>query len=164
MGTLRHGAGGKAIIPLPPRASHQESLLPTNVIAVWAYTDMADRRWAWGGKYVTLAQDRRADTPQKAGFMVSDGWAAYARGGHLFVKKFSYLEGERYPDFGCSVEVFTDADMLELETLAPLSRLRPGSTVEHVEHWFLFRDVPVPSGDADIDSQVLPRIREAEAQ
>jgi hypothetical protein len=155
--------GGKAIIPLPPRASHEESLLPTNVITLWAYTDMADRRWVWGSKYVTLGQDRRANTPQKAGFMVTDGWAAYAREGHLFVKKFSYLEGERYPDFGCSVEVFTDADMLELETLAPLARIRPGSTVEHVEHWFLFRDVPVPSGDTDVDSQVLPKIREAEA-
>ena len=155
--------GGKAIIPLPPRASHEESLLPTNVITLWAYTDMADRRWVWGSKYVTLGQDRRANTPQKAGFMVTDGWAAYAREGHLFVKKFSYLEGKRYPDFGCSVEVFTDADMLELETLAPLARIRPGSTVEHVEHWFLFRDVPVPSGDTDVDSQVLPKIREAEA-
>jgi len=153
--------GGKAIIPLPPRASHEESLLPANVIALWAYTDMTDPRWVWGSKYVMLGQDPTANTPQKAGFMVTDGWAAYAREGHLFVKKFSYLEGERYPDFGCSVEVFTDADMLELETLAPLAHLRPGNTVEHVEHWFLFRDVPVPSGDSDVESQGLPKIREA---
>ena len=151
---------GKAIVPRPPRASHEESLPPTNVIALWAYTDMADRRWVWGSRYVTLEQDGRADTPQKAGFTASDGWAAYARQGHLFVKKFSYLEGERYPDFGCSVEVFTNADMLELETLGPLARLQPGDAVEHVEHWFLLRDVPVPSGDADIDSHVLPKIRE----
>jgi hypothetical protein len=153
--------GGTAIIPLPPWASHEERLLPANTIALWPYTDMADRRWVWGSKYVTLGQDRRASTPQKAGFMVTEGWAAYAREGHLFVKKFSYFEGERYPDFGCSVEVFTDADMLELETLGPLTRLQPEGTVEHVEHWFLFRDVPAPGGDSDIDSQVLPRIREA---
>ena len=153
--------GGRAIIPLPPRASHQESLLPTGVIALWAYTDMADQRWLWGRKHVMLSQDRAATTPQKAGFMVVDGWAAYAREGHLLVKKFSYFEGERYPDFGCSVEVFTDADMLELETLGPLARLQPGGTVEHIEHWFLFRDVPVPSGENDVDSKLLPKIGEA---
>jgi hypothetical protein len=153
--------GGTAIIPFPPRASHEERLLPANTIALWPYTDMADRRWRWGSKYVTLGQDRRASTPQKAGFMVTEGWAAYARQGHLFVKKFSYFEGERYPDFGCSVELFTDADMLELEALGPLTSLRPEGTVEHVEHWFLFRDVPAPSGDTDIDLHVLPRIREA---
>jgi hypothetical protein len=153
--------GGKAIIPLPPRASHQESLLPTSVIALWAYTDMTDHRWAWGRKHAMLGQDRRARTPQKAGFVVTDGWAAYARDGHLFVKKFSYFEGERYPDFGCSVEVFTDADMLELETLGPLARLQPGDTVEHVEHWFLFRDVPALIGESDVESQILPKIAEA---
>jgi len=153
--------GGRAIIPLPPCASHQESLLPTGVIALWAYTNMADRRWLWGKKYVMLGQDRTATAPQKAGFVVTDGWAAYARDGHLLVKKFSYLEGERYPDFGCSVEVFTDADMLELETLGPLVRLPPGGIAEHVEHWFLFRDVPVPSGENDVDSKLQPKIGEA---
>jgi hypothetical protein len=110
---------------------------------------------------VILGQDRLASAPQKVGFVVTDGWAAYARDGHLFVKKFSYFEGERYPDFGCSVEVFTDADMLELETLGPLARLQPGDTVEHIEHWFLFRDVPAPIGESDVECRVLPKVEEA---
>jgi hypothetical protein len=151
-------AGGKAIIPLPPRGTHPEALLPVNTITLWAYTDMSDPRWTWGRKYVMLRQDPQARTPQKAGVMVVDGWAAYARNGHLFVKKFDYVEGALYPDFGCTAEAWTDPDMLEVETLGPLARLEPGAAVEHVEQWSLFRDAPVPEGDADVDRHVLPKV------
>ena len=152
---------GTAIIPLPPRRSHEESLLPTSPIALWAYTDMTDPRWHWGRKYVLLRQDPNLSTPQKAGATVTDGWAAYARAGHLFVKRFSYVESARYPDLGCSVEAFTNADMLELETLGPLVDLQPGTAVEHVEHWHLFRDVPAPQNDADVDRDILASIKSA---
>jgi len=153
--------GGAAIMPLPPRRSHQESLLPTNTIALWAYTDMADPRWRWGKKYVLLNQDPNRHAPQKVGVMVTDGWAAYARAGHLFVKQFSYVEDARYPDLGCSVEAFTNADMLELETLGPLVHLQPGAAVEHVEQWHLFRDVPTPQNDVDVDRDVLALVKTA---
>jgi len=150
--------GGKVVIPLPPRGSHEENLLPTNTITLWAYTDMSDRRWTWGTKYVMLEQDPRARSPQKIGLAVPAGWAAYANGGRLFVKRFAYVQGANYPDFGCSVETFTNADMIELETLGPLARLEPGAAVEHVEHWHLFKDVPVPAGDADVERHILPRV------
>ncbi len=131
--------GGKAIVPLPARGSHDERLLPTNTIAHWAYTDMTDSRWKWGRSFVALQQDPQSSTPQKAGFMATDGWAAYARGGHLFVKQFHYVAGATYPDLGCTVETFTNAEMLELETLGPLVRLRPGESAVHKEQWLLFR-------------------------
>ena len=76
---------------------------------------------------------------------------AYARNNHLFVKKFAYVAGATYPDLGSSVETFTNSDMLEVETLGPLVALQPGAAVEHVEDWFLFRDVPAPADDADVD-------------
>ena len=155
---------GTAIIPLPPRRSHEESLLPANTIALWAYTDMSDPRWHWGERYVLLTQDAASDTPQKVGIMTPDGWAAYARAGHLFVKRFSYVEDARYPDLGCSVEAFTNADMLELETLGPLVGLEPGAAVEHVEHWHVFRDVPAPRNDADVDRDILPLVKAAIAR
>ncbi|MFQ5795611.1 MAG: hypothetical protein ACE5JP_11250 [Candidatus Bipolaricaulia bacterium] len=156
--------GGKSIIPLPPRGSHEEHLLPTTTVALWAYTDMTDPRWTWGSKYVMLHQDPKIETPQKVGVMVTDGWVACARNGHLFVKKLDYINGAHYPDFGCSVETFTNADMLEVETLGPLVHLQPGAAVEHVEHWFLFDDVPVPENDADVDEHVLPKVKAATVQ
>lgn len=157
------GEGAKAIIPLPPRGSHEDNLLPANTLTMWAYTDMTDPRWTWGRKYVMLQQDPKAEGPQKIGAMVPDGWAAAARLGDLFVKRFRHDPLATYPDWGCSVETFTNADMLELETVAPLARLEPGACVEHVEDWFLFAGVPAPATDADVDRDVMPRVREAMA-
>jgi len=133
--------GGRAIIPLPPRGSHEGSLLPTSTIALWAYTDMTDARWAWCQRYVALRQDANPTTPQKAGFVAPDGWAAYQRDDHVFLKRFVYSQDGRYPDLGCNVEVFTNKEMLELETLGTLVCLQPGAVVEHVERWSLFRGV-----------------------
>jgi hypothetical protein len=44
-----------------------------------------------------------------------------------------------YPDLGCNTEVFTNADMLELETLSPLTTLPPDGALEHTERWSLHR-------------------------
>jgi hypothetical protein len=153
--------GGMAIFPLPPRGEHAENLNPVNTIALWAYTDMSDHRWTWGHRYVLLQQDPHAPAPQKAGALVPDGWIAYARNGHLFVKRFRHVKGARYPDLGCSVAVWTDPQMLELETMGPLVTLEPGGAVEHVEHWLLFRDVPMPKDEAEVDLHVLPKVRVA---
>lgn len=151
-------AGGKGIIPLPPRGPHTENLLPANLMTLWAYTDMADPRWTWGRKCVMLRQDPAMKHPQKLGMMVPAGWVAYARKDHLFVKKFAYVAGAAYADFGCSVELFTDGEMLEAETLGPLVNLAPGAFVEHTENWSLHRDVPMPQGDADVDRDIMPRV------
>lgn len=48
--------------------------------------------------------------------------------------------------------------MLEIETPGPTARLEPPAFVEHVEDWFLFRDVPTPEKDSDVVAHVLPRI------
>lgn len=152
--------GGTAILPLPPRGEHPEHLLPTSTVSLWPYTDLTDPRWTLGKRYVMLRQDSQAPCPQKVGAMVPDGWAAYARAGHLFVAIFPHFPDAPYPDLGCNAELWTDSDMLEVETLGPLGLLAPGETVEHVEHWFLFRDVPEVDGEADIDKYILPCIEQ----
>jgi hypothetical protein len=65
-------------------------------------------------------------------------------------------------DFGCSIETWTDPDMLELETLGPVIRVQPGASVEHLEHWFLFRDVPVLGDDLQVDRCVASKIEAAQ--
>jgi hypothetical protein len=151
--------GGRAIIPLPPRIPFPKQLHPSNSLTLWSYIDMGDPRWIWGYKYIMLRQDPERKEPQKIGAMVLDGWAAYARAGRLFVKKFPYVAGAKYPDFGCNLETYTNAGMLELETLGPLTKIEPGGTVEHVERWGLFADVPVPENDEDLDRNVLPKVK-----
>ena len=106
--------GGTAIIPLPPRGKHPEDLLPSSTLTVWPYTDLSDSRLRWGRKYVLFHQDLDRPSPLKIGASVPDGWAAYVRSEHVFVKAFQHIPGVTYPDFGCSLEAFADGEMLEL--------------------------------------------------
>lgn len=138
-------AGGTAIVPLPPRGSHTAQLLPTSTLALWAYTDLSDPRWTLGRDHILLRQSAAHPTPQKMGALVPNGWAAYALGDALLVKHVNFQAQATYPDFGCSVEVFTNGEMLEVETLGPVVDLQPGAVVEHVERWDLYQDATLPA-------------------
>jgi hypothetical protein len=155
-------AGGVGIVPLPPRGTHPEALLPSNTLTLWPYTHMNDPRWTWGEKYILLRFDSHTNAPQKVGADVKDNWIASVRDGHLFVKLFRRVDGATYPDLGCTIEMFTNHFMLEVETLGPLQTIQPQTGTQHTEDWFLFRDVPTPTHDADVDANILPRVREAQ--
>ena len=150
--------GGTAVLPLPARGPHSENFLPTSRLSIWPYTDFSDPRWNFGKKYILLTQDKYKSTPQKLGLLAPDGWLAYARADHLFTKKMSYQENASYPDLGCNLEVYTDGEILELETLGPLQNVEPGGAIEHHEEWKLYKDVPVPQNDKDVIKDILPKI------
>jgi hypothetical protein len=149
-------SGGVAIIPVPPRGSHTEFLLPTHSMTMWAYTNTADPRWTWGEKFILLRHSPKDQWPQKFGMSVPDGWAAYAHGGRLFLKQAAFIPGASYPDNGCSMEFFTNPDMLEVESLSPMLTLEPGQSAEQAETWTLFKDVPQPNSEADVIAHILP--------
>jgi hypothetical protein len=153
--------GGTCIIPLPPRATHDESLLNLSSLTLWGYTDLADPRWTWGRRYVMLRQDPGLKAAQKVGVMAPDAWIAYGREGHLLVTHFEYGPNGTYSDLGSCVETYTDGNFLEVETLGPLVTLQPGASVEHTEHWQLFEGVPTPGGEDEVDQFVLPRVQAA---
>jgi hypothetical protein len=47
-----------------------------------------------------------------------------------------------------------------METLGPLTKVLPGHTVEHVEHWGLFRNVTLNDWtDTELDRVLLPLIQ-----
>jgi len=149
--------GGTAITGFPPRGKHPEVLLPTNPLVMWAYTDLSDKRWRLTKKYLMLRQDPKVSEPQKIGLFNTDTWAAYLLGSDLFVKRTKADPQKSYPDFGCSFETFTNADMLELETLGPLGRVPSGKSVEHVERWSLHKGIQVTAWtDAELDKVLVP--------
>lgn len=150
--------GGTAVLPLPPRGSHAENLLPNMQLILWAYTNMADPRWTWGEKYVLLRQEPGNAVAQKVGAFVTDGWVGYARDGRFFLKTFAVQPDASYPDIHSNVELFACDFMLEVETLGPLVKLQPGTAVTHTETWHLFDGVPTPTNDADVVTAVLPKI------
>ncbi|HXW92118.1 MAG TPA: hypothetical protein VEK33_16330 [Terriglobales bacterium] len=161
------GAGGRVILPLPPRvAMDKDHYLPVGVFGIWSYTDLSDPRWVLGTAYLQLrhlANPQGRFQEQMGGIYNPAGWGAYFRHGYLFVKRAAVIRGARYPDFGCNFEAFTNPDFIELETLGPLVELRPGEVVEHVERWWLFAGVPGGESDAWIESALVPRVQQAKS-
>ncbi len=151
--------GGVTIIPQEPFIPHAEKILPARPMALWNFTDMSDPRWTFGKRFVRLHTDSRiTNSPQKIGVGDTPGWAAYLRAGTLFVKRFPYIEGATYPDFGCNFETYTDGDFMEVETLAPLTKLQPNETATHVEHWYLFKGINAGDTEDSLDKAITPLI------
>jgi hypothetical protein len=119
---------------------------------------MADSRWTWGEQYILLRQDRKATTPQKIGSNNTAGWLGYVRDGRFFLKQFALHNPQAtYPDRNSSTELYTDSNILELESLAPLVQLQPNASASHTETWQLFNNVPTPQNDADVVTHLLPK-------
>lgn len=149
--------GGVEIIPLPPKTPHPQGLSPNQQMVIWPYTDLGDKRWTWGARYITLKQDARKG-PTKIGLAHRLKWVAYLNGGVMFVKQFGYTEGRRYPDNGCNFETFTNQEFLEVESLGPLQRIAPGKSVEHGEQWWLLKEAGSDLSEAGIDANVKGKV------
>jgi hypothetical protein len=153
--------GGKGIVPLPAFIPQMQApVLPTACISLWAYNDMSDPRLVMGKKYVVVKQDSKVPGSFKFGMMVKDGWTAYWNNGHLFIATFEFKPGRTYPDYNNTVQFWTGPGF-ELETLAPYSTLQPGESSELTENWFLYKDVPEPKNDSDLDNYVLPLVKKS---
>jgi hypothetical protein len=152
--------GGIAVSGFPPRGKHPAKLEATNPLVMWAYTNLADKRWAFTKKYLTLRQDPNNSDPQKLGMFNARTWAAYLLNGEVFIKRTLADQHASYPDFGCSFETFTNHEFLEMETLSPLKKVAPGETVELAEHWSLFRNVRLAEFTDDaIDAALEPLLQ-----
>jgi hypothetical protein len=152
--------GGAGIHGFPPRGTHPEMLEPTNPLVMWAFTHLDDPRWRLSRKYLVLRQDPTNSNPQKLGTYNRHTWGAYLLNGELFVKRYEAVAPPAaYPDLGCTFETFTNADILELETLGPLTTLAAGQSVSHTERWTAHREIRVSAWtDEELDAVVLPLV------
>lgn len=153
--------GGTEIIPQPPLGEHPRDLLPNRTAVLWPYTDLSDRRWKLGRSYFLLRQ--QADgTPTKIGLAHGERWIGYLLGEDLFLKTFPLVKGAAYPDGGCNFETFTNADMLEIESLGPLATLQPGECTSHPETWHL-AEAPAgidPDDETSLSKLLTPILRD----
>jgi len=157
--------GGVAISGFPPRGKHPANLEATNPLVMWAYTNLADKRWTFTKKYLTLRQDPNNSDAQKLGMFNPHTWGAYVLNGEVFIKQAAGDAHASYPDFGCSFETFTNNEFLEMETLSPLKKVAPGETVEQTEHWSLHKNVRLKElTDAAIDAEISPLLDSAKAE
>ena len=138
--------GGKAIVPMPAGIAHPNEQkpgtgtdadwLPNRSLSLWPYTDMNDDRFKWYADRFELTQD--ANLPStKVGFLHKMQSAHYEVQGYRFSKTIHYKENSCYPDGSCNLEIFTNETMLELESLGPLTTMKQGETITHIENWSL---------------------------
>ena len=159
--------GGIEIIPLPAKFPHPghpnnarspADFAPNQEMILWPFFDFTDSRWTFGKKYIFLRQDAKKG-PTKLGFAHRGGWVGYVNRGSLFVKKLNYVDGAVYPDRGTNYQTFSNEDMLEMETVAPVEELFPQESAELNESWCLFPCDAKIETEADVDAKVLPLLK-----
>lgn len=151
--------GGLAIIP-QLRAAESDQYTPDRALVLWPYANFNDPRLFFGDNYICLRQDPTFDSPCKIGFSSDGDWIGYANQGYALIKYFEPFLGPeiRYPDRGCNVASYCNADFCEIESMAPLYELTPGEHCEHVEHWQGIFDLPDLYSIGDIEEYLEPML------
>lgn len=135
--TIMRG-GGEVFIPNESYAPYSaETLLPVRNLTVWSYTDFSDSRWKFEREFIRIKVDPAKVEPQKIGILNKQGWAKYRVGNIEFTKNFEFDQSAVYPDMNSNMEIYVAGDFIEVESLAPLCRLKEGELAEHVETWGL---------------------------
>ena len=126
-------AGGVLTVPFREE-SGALTATPGRFLSLWNATSLADPRLRFTNDTVIITQ-KPEDTYFKLGLFCGAGEASYKIGGRAFTKTFPVLPGALYPDGGVNLEVYCCTHMLEFETLAPFTTIRPGGTAAHSERW-----------------------------
>lgn len=150
---------GEGFVVIPVKASKvdKEGLLPDRHITLWPYTELSDKRLKLTNEYIFISKNPSIGKPFKIGTMANPSWAAYVANGIAFVKEFSSLEGE-YPDFNCSIEVYTNANLLEFETLGQMKLLDPFEVIDHTEFWKILHVGQLKPESEDIKNKLEPLV------
>ena len=144
--------GGRCVVPFE---RGPESPTPNRSVALWSDASLADDRLEFLDDYVAMDHSDDGD-PTKFGVSATEEWAAYVVDGTAFCKSFPLADHAEYPDRGSPVELYTDPNIFELESLAGLTELEPGETATHTETWQLFDGVDVPETGTDVASAPYP--------
>ena len=129
--------GGTVILPMPVEKVDSAGLLPNRQFSLWPYSHINDPRLKLNDRFVLFKADATLP-PFKMGYFNLHGWLAYWVDGVLFRKTFDVHSGLSHPDNNSNAEIFCNDQFVELETLAPLKKLNPSASVQHVEIWDIF--------------------------
>lgn len=122
--------GSLGILP----QSDSDGLLPNRNLVLWSYSHVNDERLELYDDLILIHGCKR-EQAFKIGNKNSYGWIACLLGNALFVKRFAVNNPDQYPDMGCNAEAYVKDSCLELETLGPLTTLRPKESATHKEVW-----------------------------
>ena len=137
---FRHG--GVAILPMHHPIS-QDNLLPNRHIALWSYTHINDSRLTLTDEFI-LVKPMAEHGPFKIGTFNQSGWIGYWIDEILFLKRFDVFPNRLHPDHNSNAEIYCDEHFIELESIAPLTKIKPGDSITHIETWELFDQLDQP--------------------
>ena len=136
--------GGTVILPMPVGDVDPAGLLPNRQISFWPYARINDPRLKLDDKFVLFKADALLP-PFKFGYFNPHGWMAYWLDGVLFRKTFDVLADLDHPDNNSNAELYCNDRFVELESLGPLTTIRPNESVTHVETWEILTGLdPLP--------------------
>lgn len=140
--------GGTAILPMAQRGDDRTA---DRSVSLWPYTDCSDDRLEFAHDAVLVEGAEQDFDECKIGVDGGDGWAAYAVDDQVLRKEFVRVPSVDYADRGAAAQVYTNGDMLELETLGPLESVDPGASTTHTEEWTLLEGVDVEDSVAAVE-------------
>ena len=129
--------GGTVILPMPVGNADEAGLLHNRQFALWPYARINDPRLKLGDEFILF--EANALPPFKIGFFNPHGWLGYWVDGMLFHKTFEVQRDVLYPDNNCNAEMYCNDKFVELESLGPLVKLKPGEEAIHTETWEFFQ-------------------------
>ncbi len=134
---------GIAFLPQQNGNVDADGLLPNRRFALWPYTRWDDTRLQLGDEFIIVRSDS-THQPLKLGYFNPHGWLGYLYDDVFFVKRFGVRRDEEYADYGCNSEVYTNHRATELESLGPITVLKPREEVVHTETWEVYKDTEIP--------------------
>ena len=132
--------GGTVILPLPIQNVDPAELLPNRQLSFWPYASFSDSRLVLRDEYTFFKAE--SAPAFKVGYFNTHGWLGYWIDGVFFKKTFDAQAKVTYPDNNSNAEMYCNEDFVELESLAPFVKLKPGATVEHIEEWEVSTTLP----------------------
>lgn len=129
--------GGVGLLPIQVDVDDDHGLWPNRQLLFWPYTDLQSEHLQITNQGLFICAELE-EGALKVGAPNPLGYLAYSQEELLFVKESRYQKGMEYPDRGASHQIYCNPDLIELETLGPVTRLEPGETVGHSEIWTIY--------------------------
>ncbi|GBC99059.1 hypothetical protein HRbin17_01580 [bacterium HR17] len=168
--------GGRAIVPLD--VGNLAAFADIRRIVLWSYANPTDPRFSFFNRLIVVDQakvpprekvvgtyrvsatvtNQRHNDEAKIGTDTKQGWVAYyhPKDRVLFVKRFPVNPKGVYPDGGCTVEVYSCQEFIEVECLSHFVTIRPGSEFVFPMEFWLFKNV---DDVGDTEDVVLQRLQ-----
>ena len=120
-----------AVLPMPNKT--RQGLNPNRNLVLWPYTSLQDSRLSSHADFMSVSPDK--SSAFKIGYFNAAGFLAAQSENHYFVKYYPPGSQGTHPDFSANSEVYTDQNVLELESLSSYTSLMPGQSIVHREIW-----------------------------